>query len=103
MTHSQVSSVSTKPEKRAVFGAGERDRAMGKEFDTLNRCLVGVQGDRVRVMNPQASYTRDEAIMLAAYLITMADMVETSRFPAREGNTDILQEVAQAVRAVEAA
>jgi hypothetical protein len=53
------------------------------EIDKVNRFLVGVQGDQIRVMIPvhNAPLTKAEAINLAAYLVALADPAG-EKFPA---------------------
>jgi hypothetical protein len=47
--------------------------------DTTNWSLVGVQGDDVVVLRAQRSMSREQAINLAAWLISIADMIEPDK------------------------
>jgi hypothetical protein len=61
-------------------------------IDTTNRCMVGVVGDKVVLLNPPrptVPMSRDEALTLAAYLVTMAD-------PAGKRFAEILEAVQNA-------
>lgn len=46
-----------------------------REIDAFNRFTVGVHGATVVIGNPQHRLTRKDAILLAAYLVEMADAV----------------------------
>lgn len=48
-----------------------------KKLDTLNRQSVGLQGTEVVILLPRNRMTADEAMMFAAYLITMAQMADS--------------------------
>lgn len=44
------------------------------KIDTANKFLVGAAMDRIVVMNPpRGPITKEEALMLAAYLVCLAD------------------------------
>jgi hypothetical protein len=51
------------------------------EFDTANKHLVGLKGDQVVVMvPPRAPLSREEAMMLAAWLLAISGIdLETFR------------------------
>ena len=50
---------------------------MSEEIDTMNRFGVGVQGDGVViVMPPRGIISKDDAILLAAWLVALADPLE---------------------------
>lgn len=44
---------------------------MDGDIDTTNRCLVGIQGDDILIMNPQRRLTKEQALVLAAYIVSM--------------------------------
>lgn len=47
---------------------------MSKEIDTTNRHVVGIQGDYIGMLiPPRGLMTTDEALTLAAWLVTLAD------------------------------
>lgn len=59
-------------------------------IDTLNKYGVGVQGEKVVVLlPPRTPMTKTDALILAAWLVTMADM--------SEGEADF-QEILKAVQ-----
>jgi hypothetical protein len=50
-------------------------------IDTMNKFLVGVIGDDVMLMKPPIGrITKQDALLLAAWLVAMADMTNTE-FP----------------------
>jgi hypothetical protein len=54
------------------------------DIDTSNKFFVASQGDGLRIMNPRAlaaGLTKDDALLLAAYLVTMA-MATSEEFDA---------------------
>lgn len=53
---------------------------MGDDNDTLNDFLVGVRGGQIVCLNPPRVMTKQQALRLAAYLVTFADDDDT--FPA---------------------
>lgn len=51
------------------------------EIETLNQWMVGSQGRNVRIMAPPlGALSADEAMRLAAWLVTMAQMDATHPF-----------------------
>lgn len=47
---------------------------MEEEIDTLNKFVVGLQGDKIGMLAPPRwLMTKDEALTLAAWLVTAAD------------------------------
>jgi hypothetical protein len=49
---------------------------MEAKIETFNKFLVGVHGDRIVMMNSEeltGSLSADDALLLAAYLVTLAD------------------------------
>lgn len=45
-----------------------------EDLDTFNRWGVGVHGDKIgMLMPPRGLMTKDEALLLAAWLVTLAD------------------------------
>ncbi len=46
---------------------------MTEPIDTMNDCLVGVQGDHIVVLFPKTRFTPDEALRHAAWLVTLAE------------------------------
>jgi hypothetical protein len=47
-----------------------------QEIDTFNKFMVAAQGDHLTLLNPPMPgqrFTRNEALILAAYLVSMAD------------------------------
>lgn len=53
------------------------------EIDTFNFALVGVQGDKIRVLQPLevTLMTHERALVLAAWLVALTDPLN-ERFPA---------------------
>lgn len=49
-------------------------------IETFNKFMVGSMGDNLVVQIPQASYTPDEALLLAAYLVSMAEHSASNKF-----------------------
>lgn len=50
--------------------------------ETLNKYAVGVQGNRVRIMLPgrlMTGISGDDAVLLAAYLVAMANIARTAQ------------------------
>ena len=48
------------------------------EMDTFNKYMVGVQGDNIVIMMPpRAPMSKADALMFAAWIITLADDDET--------------------------
>ena len=46
-------------------------------IETLNKFLVGVRGDEIVIMNPPRTLiSKEDALLLAAYLVAMADTSE---------------------------
>jgi hypothetical protein len=43
------------------------------EIDTFNKFMVGMRGNTVVVMRPTNAMSRMEALVFAAYLVTLAD------------------------------
>jgi hypothetical protein len=42
--------------------------------ETMNKFLVGIQGDRISIMNPpRANIPKSEALLLAAWLVVLAE------------------------------
>lgn len=51
------------------------------KIETLNQWMVGSQGKNVRIMNPPlGALSANEAMRLAAWLVTMAEMDATHKF-----------------------
>lgn len=49
-------------------------------MDTFNQFLVGVRADKIHIMSPpKREITKDEALMLAAWLVVLAD--DDEKFP----------------------
>jgi len=60
------------------------------EIDTANKFFVGVRGRDVMLMKPVAGIlTADDAILLAAYLVSMAEI---------QGPTNKFEDVLNAIR-----
>ena len=54
---------------------------MANEIDTTNKFLVGTQGKGIFIMNPpRAPLNGDDAMLLAAYLVLMAQATATNDF-----------------------
>ena len=52
-------------------------------MDTMNKFFVGIQGDNVAVLNPpRGLLSKDDAIIFAAWLVTMAGDYDGERFNA---------------------
>lgn len=48
-------------------------------MDATNKFLVASQGDKLLMMNPpRGSFSHDDAVMLAAWLVAMADKATIS-------------------------
>lgn len=43
------------------------------DVNTMNEHMVGVQGDFIVFLNPPAKITKERAIVLAAWILTLAD------------------------------
>lgn len=43
------------------------------EIDTFNKFLVGMKGDNVTIMRMSPLMTKQDALLLAAYLVALAD------------------------------
>lgn len=43
------------------------------KIDTTNDCLVGLSGGGIVIMNPKTKLTGDEALRLAAWIVTLID------------------------------
>ncbi len=44
------------------------------EIDTMNKFMVASQGDKLVLLNPPRGHiSKDDALLLAAYLVAMAD------------------------------
>jgi hypothetical protein len=53
---------------------------MDAEIDTFNKHMVGVQGGNIVVlMPPHGPMTKQEAMVFAAWLVTLADTTSNSR------------------------
>ena len=61
------------------------------EIDTLNRFMVGMQGDKIAIPVLHVTLTKDAALNLAAYLVCMADMT-----PEHEGFKAVLAAIENA-------
>lgn len=59
------------------------------EINPFNKFMVGAQGDKLRVMVPITTLTADDAILLAAYLVEMAEVI---------GPTHTFEDVREAVQ-----
>lgn len=59
-------------------------------IDTMNDQLVGMQGKCFRILAPKAVMTPDEALRLAAWLVSMAQPFATHTFE------DVLTAIANA-------
>ncbi len=68
---------------------------MVKEIDTGNKYLVGVRGDVVVMLRPPRELTRSDAVLLAAYLVALADCIHD---PLGDADTQFAN-VLEAVRA----
>jgi len=55
--------------------------------DIGNKWLVGSNGDSIVILNPPSRLTKEEALVLAAWLVALAD-------PAGEDFTEIMEAVA---------
>lgn len=57
--------------------------APAADVETFNWAIVGGIGDDIAMMRPKAQMTRDEALVLAAYLVALADTTpDSTRFEA---------------------
>ena len=76
--------------------AEEKGETMNaSKFDTLNACAVGVGGkNQVRVLMPRTLFTREEALMFAAWLVVMATF---------DDDADDHGEILERIRAVQSA
>jgi hypothetical protein len=52
-------------------------RRLQDPVSTANKHVVGVRGDKVIVMAPPSQLTAEEALVFAAWLVTMAECVQT--------------------------
>jgi hypothetical protein len=43
-------------------------------IDMMNKFMVGVQGERISIGNPQPFMSRSDALNLAAWLVAVADL-----------------------------
>lgn len=43
------------------------------EIETFNKFMVGVQGDQIVLMRPASQFSKADALLLAAHLVSLAD------------------------------
>lgn len=56
-----------------AFEESQRRPLPAQDVDTMNRQLVGIQGDLVTVMMPARQMTHEQALIHAAWLVAMAE------------------------------
>lgn len=50
-------------------------------MDTANKFLVGVRGDKIAMLDPpRGEMSKDDALLLAAWLVTLADDEKPYKF-----------------------
>jgi hypothetical protein len=53
---------------------------MTTDLDLTNRWLVGASAETIRILNPARVLTPDEALVLAAWLVTLAEPMSDRYF-----------------------
>lgn len=71
-----------------------------EEIETLNRFLVGIQGDNVVIGRFAPRLTRNDAILLAAYLVAMADVVGLFGGPGEKRAEQLFAETLKAIQSL---